>query len=139
MNKAVFLSGLDVRLTGDDCSWVLGAPLRYYSALLNSLVIVPAGFGTDLASVPRLPLVFDVWGARAHREAVVHDYLYCCGSFPDVTYSQANRVFLEAMASRGVKRYIRWPMYWAVCAAGWMHWKKRRVLGDCGEPGAAVK
>ena len=125
MIKSIFLSKLDILLDVNDCSWTLAAPLQYYSEMLNSLIIVPTGFQTDLASVPRFPLVFDVWGARAHRESVIHDYLYCVGAFPDVTYAQANQIFLEAMKSRGVHWYIRWPMYLAVCAGGWFHWKKR--------------
>lgn len=37
---------------------------------------VQAGFYTDYASVPRLPIIYWLYGNRAHRGAVVHDYGY---------------------------------------------------------------
>jgi len=126
IEKARFVSELDICLCDNDL-WRIAKPLIYYSAILNSLIIVQEGFITDLASVPRLPIVYDMWGARAHREAVIHDALYCTNCFPVVTRSQADHVFLEAMKSRGVKAHIRYPMFWAVRAAGWCRWHKRTV------------
>ncbi|MGB5217383.1 MAG: DUF1353 domain-containing protein [Smithella sp.] len=122
----MFLNDLDIRLTDNDL-WVLAKPLRYYSRILNSLVIVPEGFITDLASVPRLPIVYDMWGDRAHREAVIHDFLYCCDCNPVVTRGQADQVFLEAMKVRKVFVHIRYPMFWAVRSAGWCNWHKRKI------------
>jgi|GEM_PF-875895 len=81
-------------------------------------IVVPTGFQTDLASVPRLPFVYLLWGDRAHREAVLHDYLFRKDSVPVATFMEANGLFLEAMTSRGVRWAIRWPMYAAVCAGG---------------------
>ena len=37
---------------------------------------LPAGFESDGASVPRLPLIYAAWGERAHREAFAHDHDY---------------------------------------------------------------
>ena len=36
----------------------------------------PSGFTSDFASVPLRPGVYAVFGNRAHRPAVIHDY-YC--------------------------------------------------------------
>jgi len=124
--QAGFHSDLDTRLLDNDLFQVL-TPLVYFSAVLNSLVIVQEGFLTDLASVPRLPVVYDMWGDRAHREAVIHDYLYCTDCFPVVTRLRADQVFLEAMKSRGVKWHIRYPMFLGVRAGGWYRWHKRTV------------
>lgn len=121
-----FITELDICL-GDNDLWRVDKPLIYFSASLNSLIIVQEGFLTDLASVPRLPFVYDMWGDRAHREAVLHDYLYCSDCFPDATRAQADGVFLEAMNVRKVPVHIRYPMYWAVRAAGWCRWHKRKI------------
>jgi hypothetical protein len=138
--KAGFLTDLSIDLKpGDDCIWIVDKPLKYWSELLNCLVIVPhwfesaetppACFETDLASVPRVPFVYEAWGDRAHREAVLHDYLYRIDSIPVVSYSVANSVFLEAMESTGKPWRIRYPMYWGVVLGGWTAYHKKRV-GD---------
>jgi hypothetical protein len=122
-----FLSELCLKDNGDDHTWTLLSDLVYQSDLLDCTVTIPKGFITDLASVPRVPFIWESWGNRAHYEAVVHDYLYCLGAVPDVTYRQANRVFLEAMEVRGKSIWIRWPMFWGVCLGGWTSWKKRNI------------
>lgn len=125
---AKFLSELDARLKDDDDIWVLDSPLIYESDIVGK-IIVPSGFETDFASVPRLPIIYALFGDRAHREAVLHDYLYRIDSIPQASYSQANDVFFEAMKLRGKAFYIRYPMWWAVCAAGFTSYHKRKV-GD---------
>jgi hypothetical protein len=37
---------------------------------------IPIGFQSDGASVPRLPIIYDAWGDKVHREAFGHDYGY---------------------------------------------------------------
>ncbi|MFH2076618.1 MAG: DUF1353 domain-containing protein, partial [Pseudomonadota bacterium] len=64
-----FLTELDARLVKDDRIWKLDSPLIYESDLLG-LIEVPEGFETDLASVPRVPFVYMLWGGKAHREGV---------------------------------------------------------------------
>ena len=49
--------------------------LIYYSKELG-YIIVPAGFVTDFDSVPRLPLVYLLFGGLGEREAILHDWLY---------------------------------------------------------------
>lgn len=123
-----FFSELDVRCL-DDGSWRLDSPLRYGSALLGCFIEVPAGFETDFASVPRVPIAYWCWGDRAHREAVIHDYLYRIDSVPVVTRGEADAVFMEAMRCRGKSAAVRWPMYLGVRAGGWTAYHKRRVSG----------
>jgi hypothetical protein len=40
------------------------------------VITVPVGFETDLASVPRLPLVYIALAGKGPKSAVVHDYAY---------------------------------------------------------------
>ena len=124
---AKFLTPLIVQDVSDSV-WRLHAPLCYQSDILGEIT-VPSGFYTDLASVPRLPIVYLQWGDRSHYEAVIHDYLYRRDSVPQATFKAANRVFLEAMVVRGKPWYIRWPMYWGVCLGGRGSYHKKRV-GD---------
>ncbi len=125
-----FLTELDARLKDDDKIWILDSPLIYQSEILAGFnVEIPAGFETDFASVPRLPFFYTLFGDRAHREAVVHDYLYRSDSIPLVAFSTANSVFLEAMACRGKSWFIRWPMFLGVKFGGHASYHKRKV-GD---------
>ena len=123
---AEFLSNLDIELVSET-EWRLTAPLAYQSDIVGRIV-VPLGFVTDLATVPRVPLVYWFWGSRAHREAVVHDYLCRIGSVPDVSYTETNMVFFEAMTARNKPWYIKYPMYWGVCIGCWPLFKKRPVV-----------
>ena len=127
--RSHFITELYVELKPgrDDEIWVVTKPLIYNSELLNCQIIVPVGFETDLSSVPRIPFVFWFWGGRAHREGVLHDYLYRSNSNPNVSFSKANRVFLEAMKSRGKPWNVRYPMYYGVCLGGFFSYHKRIV------------
>lgn len=113
---------------GSDSIWILTQPLLYRSRA-HGLIETPAGFETDFASVPRIPIVYRLWGDRAHREAVLHDYLFRKNAVPKLPFLECNGVFLEAMESRGVRWGIRYPMYAGVCAGGrWAY--HRRNVGD---------
>ena len=103
-------------------------------------ITVPQFFYTDLASVPRLPIVYTLWGDRAHREAVLHDYLYrkdclinCLTSgevYKGCTRKFADDFFLRAMKAQGQPVYIRYPMWAGVKAGG--HWSYHRMeVYDC--------
>ena len=123
-----FKTELDARLKDDDKIWKLNEPLVYQSDILG-LITVPAGFETDLSSVPRVPFVYMLWGGKAHREGVLHDYLYRIDSIPPATYRQANGVFFEAMQCREKPVHVRYPMWWGVVIGGWTAYHKRMV-GD---------
>lgn len=123
---AEFQTDLKASLKDDDKIWVLDYPLVYESDLLGTIA-VPKGFETDFASVPRVPIAYTLFGDRAHREAVIHDYLYRIDSIPESTKSQADNVFLEAMTVRGKSWFVRKMMYWGVCLGGGSSWHKRRV------------
>ena len=112
---------------GSDEIYILNEPLIYRSDYLKRFIVVPAEFNTDLASVPRVPFIFLLWGGRAHREAIIHDLLFRIDSVPNVSFFAANWVFLEAMKSRGKPYYIRHPMYAGVCIGAYPHYHKKGV------------
>ena len=125
---AKFLTELNARLKDDDRIWIIDSRLVYESDLVGT-VIVPEGFQTDFASVPRVPLFYALFGDRAHRESVVHDYIYREDASPVATRKQADDVFLEAMKCRGKGFFVRYAMYWGVRSGGWTAYHKRNV-GD---------
>jgi hypothetical protein len=110
---------LEVADDQDDGQWVLTAPLLYQSDVALETFTVPAGFRTDLASVPRLPLVFLLAGDCAREAAVVHDWLY---STHLVDRAMADAVLREASAVIGVPAWRRWLMWSGVRAFGGSHW-----------------
>lgn len=105
----------------DDGLWVLTAPLVYASKVADMTITVPAGFVTDYASVPRLPVVFDLFGDTSDEAAVVHDYLYTTHL---VTRPMADAVLREASKVTGVPAWRRWPMWLGVRLFGGSksHW-----------------
>ena len=52
-----FLAELNARLKGNRV-WLLESPLVYQSDMLGCDVEIPENFETDLASVPRIPIVY---------------------------------------------------------------------------------
>jgi len=103
----------------DDGKWILEKALVYQSDVAHETFIVPAGFVTDLASVPRIPLVYDLFGATSNEAAVVHDYLYSTRHVPrDV----ADAVLKEASQATGVPSWRRWPMWLGVRMFGGSHY-----------------
>ena len=110
----------------NDGVWVIHEDLIYESDLIGR-VVVPAGFQTDFASVPRVPVAYWFYGGRAHHEAAIHDALYREDYPGNVTFDMANRVFLEAMECRGKHWYIRYPMYSGVCLGGRSSFHKRKM------------
>ena len=94
--------------------WRLAQDLVYVSESIGN-VIIPRGFTTDMASVPRLPLAYWLAGDTAHASAVVHDYL-CREWVPAgrISWRGASEVFGEAMEAEGVPRWRRWLMQQAV-------------------------
>jgi hypothetical protein len=103
----------------DDGEWQLALPLRYRSDVAERIIEVPAGFKTDLASVPRWPVIYWLIGSTSTEAAVVHDYLY---STHIVKRSIADAVLREASAVTGVPAWRRFLMWAAVRCFGGSHW-----------------
>ena len=111
-------------------------PWRLTSALIweradKTLIVVPAGFLTDFASVPRLPLIYAWVGGRGSMAAIIHDYLYTVAgtdAYPHITRKDADQEFLRAMSilkepSSPIKRAA---MYRAVRLFGGFSYQSRK-------------
>lgn len=124
-----FLNILDYMEIGEKdgrAIYRLNNPLVYISEKFGK-IIIPTFFQTDLASVPRVPIIFMMWGDKAHREAVLHDYLYRIDSVPNVSFSEANYIFKEAMISRDQPFYIYHPMWLGVTLGGKSSYHRMKV------------
>ena len=94
--------------------WRLLHRLEFHSDRVGKIV-VPPGFVTDFASVPRTPLLYWLFGDTAHASAVVHDYLVReWVPLGKITWREAAEIFGEAMRAEGVPAWRRWMMQQAV-------------------------
>lgn len=98
--------------------WSLVHPLVFNSDIIGRRIVVPQGFTTDYASVPRVPLAYWLTGDTAHASAVIHDYL-CREWYPacKISWRMAADVFRECMWHEGVPVWRRAIMHWAVMQA----------------------
>ena len=87
--------------------------------------IVPIGFLTDGASIPKIAwsIVGSPLTGRYTKAAVVHDQFY---ALVNVKRSYADKIFLEAMKELKVGWLKRKTMYWAVRLYSWTIWNKRK-------------
>lgn len=120
---ARFMTTLQARRASDGQAgaWELTSALVFVSVVIDKVIVVPVGFRTDYASVPRLPVAYLLFGGVAEEAAVVHDYLYT-SYVVGVTRAQADDVFAEALKVMGVPAWRRGPMWAAVRAFGKKHW-----------------
>lgn len=83
-------------------------------------ITIPAGFETDLASVPRLPGAYLLFGNKARRSAILHDHLYG-DKWPR---ESADLAFREAMKQE-VGTFTRYAMWLAVRVGGGAYYAER--------------
>ena len=80
---------------------------------------VPAGFVTDLASIPiGLRSLFSRTG-RSRKPAVAHDYMYFEQMF---TRKRCDQLFKAMLIERGVWRWQAQIYYIGVRCGGWKAW-----------------
>lgn len=116
-----FLSALELRHVPGGDTWKVIQPLQYRDRR-GRLLLVPVGYRTDLASVPRLAWrIVPRDHGPARRPAVLHDHIYT-----DQTHrfskAEADRIFYEALLDEGVGPVLAWLMYTAVRLGGRGNW-----------------
>ena len=112
-----FLTDLDVRLIDPLAhsgrgEWMLLAPLIFKDDF-DATWTVPAGFHSDGASVPRVPIAFWLDGCTAHAPAVLHDWAIRTQA---CSRGYADELFKQAMESLGMPPSRIRRMYNAVRA-----------------------
>lgn len=96
-------------------------PLVYKSEIASTIIKVPAGFVTDLASIPRLPFVYLILNGLADEAGVVHDYLYSIGMF---SRALSDKVLYEACLVTGVATWKASAIYAGVRVGGASHYMR---------------
>ena len=124
----------------DDLNWITLAAYRYVSRSVQTgrKIIVPKGFVTDGASVPRF-----FWRAippygRHFNAAVVHDYLYRHHEH-GMTRDECDIIFLEIMLRDGVPPGRINAMYRAVRAFGRRSWQDGKLAAMADIPAGALE
>lgn len=119
-----FLSPLLLELTDEfEGLWEVKMNFAYESDL-GGIIVVPEGFMTDLASVPRIPAAYLLFGDRGQKAAVIHDWLYSTRAYERRV---CDNIFLEALALSGYNWFTRNMMYLGVRAGGGWAWKDENV------------
>lgn len=142
-----FLSNLLVEKIGYDkggrALYRLLAPLVYDSARFG-VRIVPAGFVTNFASVPRLPVVFLVAGGRAEEEATLHDYEY---TVREKSRGDCDEQFLESLQAdkpyadefkKPTPGWLAWVMYEGVHLGGASAYAAETTVAQPGHVSQAI-
>lgn len=93
--------------------WVLTRPLVYQGE--RQTFVVPVGFVTDFASVPRILMSLVPPIGTWTRAAVLHDWLCTVGiELGLVSSRDADGIFRRVMREEGVNFVLRWLMWVAV-------------------------
>ena len=101
-------------------------PLVYHVGSYPSkeVIIVPANFITDFASVPRIfwPIISPI--DKHANAAVIHDWMYQTYYAPK---KRCEVIFLEAMGALNVPEWKKFCIYNSVYYFGWPTWIKYRL------------
>lgn len=84
-------------------------------------LFIPAGFKTDLASIPRIFQSIVPKLGHHIRPAIVHDYCYEFDT--GLSRREADEMFREGMKNTKVNWLRRWAMWTAVRAGGKGQWE----------------
>lgn len=121
--------------------------VRFGYAKNDSLfrIVVPRGFITDFASVPKTIQAipgFDVNG-QSRDAAIPHDYAYCCGGrvvahnltlkMPatlSLTRKQCDQLLYDGLVASGYSKAIAWLFYLGVRIGGGFHWRPDGLSRD---------
>lgn len=117
----------------DDEFWAVEEPLVYRGR--RDRFIVPAGFRTDFASVPRVVVWLIPRFGRYTAAAILHDWLCTVGiETGQATSREADGLFRRVMREQGVPVVRRWLM-WAGVRWGALTDADRRAGWAASAPG----
>ena len=115
--EVFYSGGIDLHWKNDG-TWVV---LTSFEARWKSKhVVVPKGFVTDLASIPRIFRTLIPQVGYHLQPAIVHDLCY---AGIGLTRKESDDMFLDGMKQQGVWFARRWAIYFAVRAGGWAFFK----------------
>lgn len=120
-----FTTPIRVEALDDGYHWKLLEAFVYDIGELGGAdnIVVPAGFVTDMGSVPHfLWGIIDPWG-KASKAFLIHDFLYETRLRSRLV---SDAILLEGMEVLGVNWLKRKLIYNGVRIGGWFAWNKKR-------------
>ncbi len=114
-----FISTLKVEETPSGL-WKVVEDFSYHNKK-DDIIVVPAGFLTDFASVPRIFWTLIPRYGKYTSASVLHDYLY---SIKERSREESDRIFLDAMKVLKVSWWKRRVMWSAVRMFGGLCYDK---------------
>jgi hypothetical protein len=79
VDRVEFHGKVVLEISDIDGEWILNREFQAKVFMTDGTaewIFIPEGFRTDLASVPRWPGMFMLFGGKARKSAVLHDFLY---------------------------------------------------------------
>lgn len=113
-------SDLKVKLCRGSREWVLLDDLTWTDPAGNKHV-VPAGFHSDFASVPRVMRIFAMSDAISAAPAIHHDHIY---RVSHIGRRWADDLFFHALRSNGAPAWAAWSYWLAVRLFGWRVYRR---------------
>jgi hypothetical protein len=106
-------------------TWILEEEVIYSQGPGSPAIVVPVGFMTDFASIPR---PFRNWqqGSVGPQRigAYLHDWLYSSQS--SLSRKHSDQIFRDAMDLAGARWFPRNAMYYALRVGGWFAWRSNQ-------------
>lgn len=134
---AGFLTELELRYLNGK-KWEILAPFEYCVGAPDGwpIVVIPSGFITDFASIPRIFWNILPPTGKYGKAAVVHDWLYRYpklqfikgGKLVPITKELCDDIFDEAMGVLGVGIVTKSILFYGVHYFGGWTWRKYRRL-----------
>jgi hypothetical protein len=125
------MTKVEITQIGTGNHWLVDAP--YYDS--TAKIEIPAGFKTDLASIPRI-----LWSIIAPFELslaapIVHDYLYNHAGLATntseglivFTRKEADVLLYKIALREGVKQWRCNCAYYAVRLVAWIVWRRNKA------------
>jgi hypothetical protein len=94
-----------------------------YFYVNDKKLFVPAGFKTDLASIPRIFWsIVAPYNAHLIAPAIIHDWLY--SQKTEFNRKEADIIFYTLLIKNGMSRFLSSIMYYCVRIFGKSHFKE---------------
>lgn len=120
-----FTKPLEVKILDDGANYELLSEFSYYRENdKDDILVVPSGFVTDQASVPRIFWSIIPPFGRYGKAAVLHDYLYDKTCTYNYSRKDCDKIFYEAMRACKTKKITAKILYYGVRLGGRSRFRK---------------
>ncbi len=97
---------------------------EYVQRTEKYIIVVPRGFITNYANIPRVLRVFILPYGKHSGASIIHDWLYSRECQMNITREEADDIFLEILEEENVAFITRMTMFQMVRKFGEKYYKK---------------